>query len=238
MKNERQPVAKMRPDGATEYRCRACGGLCEPHYSFLGFIDHLIRDLSVRTHPLLQQPRLVGDDDIWYQIPGSTKLLPGLPGYDPHVPEWKELLAPKQKIHPQAQVFLPDIGDWLAMALSTLNDLSELKSSNVTTAELLVSIVATTADNFKEQKEYLLRHSAHLEQTGTDPKWLAKPGNQARFVAHSMAGARWGLTTSTSREMIRRTTAAERKEALTQLNITARTARANWWLPDELQTEN
>jgi hypothetical protein len=231
MQNESEPVAKRRESGEIEWTCPLCGGwdrLCEVYYSFLPFIDHLIRDLCVMEHPTLQNPRIVGDE-VWYQVPGTTRMLPGLPSYDPNSPEWKELLSENRKIHSQAKLFLPDIRDWLEQALISLDGLDSIQKSSVLTAEVLISLVGKLEETFKEQRGYLLNYKSTLEQTGTDPKWLARPGNQARFVADSMAGARWGLAASSSREMIREGAASERQIAFKLLKIPRRRL---WWLPE------
>lgn len=68
----------------------------------------------------------------------------------------------------------------------------------------MVGFARRLPDNFREQREYLLKYLDRLEETGTDPKWLRKPGSQVRFIAESMAGAEWNLTPSTSREFIRK----------------------------------
>jgi hypothetical protein len=67
-----------------------------------------------------------------------------------------------------------------------------------------------------------------LDGVGTDPKWTGKPGKQARFVARSMAGARWGLKSSSSREIIRLVKCSERKECFEKLKIRR---LSFWWLP-------
>jgi hypothetical protein len=172
MPNEREPVAKKLEKGPIEWVCPVCGGwdrLCEVYYSFLPFIDHLIRDLCL----LHKNPRIVGQE-LWYQVPGSTKLLPGLSAYDPQSPEWKELLGERRKIHSQAEVFLSDIGDWLEKALSSLVELNSVHKSDLIAAELLVSLVAKLDEEFKDQREYLLKYKEQLQQTGTDPRMVGK----------------------------------------------------------------
>jgi hypothetical protein len=180
-------------------------------------------------HPMLQNPRIV-DGEVWYQLPGTARLLAGLPNYSPEYPEWKELLEERRKIHPQAELFLPDISDWLEYALISLEELNAIRKSSIITAEILLTLVGTLDKKYEEQKEYLMEQKDKLEQTGIDPKWLAKPGNQARFVAHSMAGARWGLTTSSSREMIRIASKSQREAAFEKLKIPP---RRFWWLPEQ-----
>jgi hypothetical protein len=77
-----EPIAKRQENGQIEWTCPVCGGwdrLCEVYYLFLPFIDHLIRDLCVLQHPKLKHPRIV-NEEVWYQIPGTTTLMPGLSG--------------------------------------------------------------------------------------------------------------------------------------------------------------
>lgn len=223
MSNQVVTVAKRTASDQTEYTCPVCGGfdrLCETYVSFLPFVDHLIADLCVMQHPMLSDPVFV-DGQTWFRVPGTNKLIPGLPPYSPDSPQWLELLGKNKKILPQAQIFLADIGDWLQAALESVEVLNEIKTSDVTTAERLVSAIRSLGDEFGEQRNYLLQHNQSLEDTGTDPKWLARVGNQARFVADSMAGARWHLTSSSSREMIRKTKAnvTVRREAFRLLRI-------------------
>jgi hypothetical protein len=234
MGNEREPIAKKCENGQIQYTCPICGGWnrgCEVYYLFLPFIDHLIRDLCVLQHPMLKHPRIV-NEEIWYEIPGTINLLPGLSRYNPQSPDWKMLLGEKKKIHSQAEIFLPDISDWLKEALVSLEDLNSIQKSDILTAARLITLVESLDAGFQEQRDYLLNCKSHLEETGTDPKWLAKPGNQARFVADSMAGARWGLATSSSREMIRTVVPSERQKGFAGLKIPFRRL---WWVPEELE---
>jgi hypothetical protein len=140
------------------------------------------------------------------------------------------LLGKNRKILPQAETFLLDIGNWLEVALASLVELNAIKKSDLKTADALVLLIKSLGKEFSEQREYLLQHGASLEDTGTDPKWLARPGNQARFVADSMGGARWGLTTSSSREMIRKTNPVIRRQAFKSLKLKL---DGDWWRPQE-----
>jgi len=75
----------------------------------------------------------------------------------------------------------------------------------VKVAEQLVGLARRVPDEFREQRDYLLKHQARLTETGMDPKWPREAGGRIRFGAESMAGAEWNLSPSTSREFIRQT---------------------------------
>ncbi len=105
------------------------------------------------------------------------------------------------------------------MALITLEELRSLQRSEIPTAEKLVSLVRSLNEEFQDQRNYLLNYEENLKEAGMDPKWLGKQGNQASFVARSMAGARWKLTSSSSREMIRSVNETEREDAFLKLKI-------------------
>jgi hypothetical protein len=232
MQNEFEPVANRNEGGFVQYVCQVCGGyqtLIGASDKFLPFIDHLIRDLCVLEHPKLQNPRLVGDQ-IWYQLPESNEMLCGLPPYDRESKEWKRLLENGQKILPQAKFFLLDIAEWVEKALSSLDGLDSIEKSDVMTAEQVVKLVQTLIPEFQEQRDYLLNYEDKLKDTGMDPKWLTGPGRQAGFVARSMAGARWGLSPSTSREMIRQIERNPRGPSLRKLKIQD---ERRWWEPQE-----
>jgi hypothetical protein len=178
---------------------------------------------------MLSEPKIV-EGELWFRVPGIRNLIPGLPRYSPDSPEWRELLGRNKKILPEAEIFLLDIGNWLEMALASIADLNTIQKSDLTTTESLVLLIGSLGAEFREQKDYLLQHQQTVADTGTDPKWLARPGNQARFVAHSMAGARWKLATSSSREMIRKSSPSSRKRAFQTLKISP---REDWWIPEE-----
>ena len=133
MQNEFEPVAKRDTGGFVQYVCQLCGGyrtLVGASDKFLPFIDHLIRDLALLENPKLNNPRLVGDQ-IWYQLPETNEIIWGLPAYDPDSAEWKRLLENGQKILPQARLFLLDIADWLEKALSSLEQISSITTSDL-----------------------------------------------------------------------------------------------------------
>jgi hypothetical protein len=232
MQNEFEPVANRDEAGFVQYVCQLCGGyrtLIGASTKFLPFIDHLIRDLALLENPKLREPRLVGDQ-IWYQLPESNETIWGLPAYDPDSAEWKRLLANRQKILRQAMFFLLDIADWLEKALSPLGGLACLGTSDLLTAEQVVKLVKTLTPEFQEQRDYLLHYEEKLKDTGMDPKWLTGPDRQADFIARSMAGARWDLSPSSSREMIRQMARNARGESLRKLKIQA---ERRWWEPEE-----
>lgn len=232
MENEFEPVANRIEGGFVQYVCQLCGGyrtLIGASDKFLPFVDHLIRDLALLEHPKLQNRRVVGDQ-IWHQVPETNEMICGLPGYEPDSEEWKRLLDNGQKILPQARLFLLDIADWLEKALSSLGGLDGLGTSDIFTAEQVVKLVKTLAPEFQEQRDYLLHYEEKLKDTGMDPKWLTGPGRQAGFIARSMAGARWDLSPSSSREMIRQLVRNPRGASLRKLNIQG---ERRWWEPEE-----
>ena len=111
--------------------------------------------------------------------------------------------ASKRKFAADAKVLLLAVADWLQEALMTFKEINMLLTSDLKVAEQLVGIANRLPDNFREQRDYLLKYRDRLEETGMDAKWPRKAGSQIRFVAESMAGAEWNLTPSTSREFIR-----------------------------------
>ena len=178
-------------------------------------------------HPKLKSPRLVGDQ-IWYQLPDTKEMICGLPPYEPDSEEWKRLLEKGRKILPQAKFFLLDIADWLEKALASLEALNSIKKSDLLAAEELAKLVQTLPQEFQEQREYLLNHRERLQDTGMDTKWLGTSGRQAGFVARSMAGARWNISPSSSREMIRQMARNPRGPSLRKLKIQG---ERGWWEP-------
>jgi len=232
MQNEFEPVANRNEAGFVQYVCQLCGGyrtLTGASTEFLPFIDHLIGDLALLEHPKLKNPRLVGDQ-IWFQLPSTNEMLCGLPPYNADSEEWKRLLDSGRKILPQAQFFLIDIAEWLENALSSLEALNSIAKSDLLAAEEIVKLVRTLPPEFQEQREYLLNYEEKLKDTGMDPKWLTGSGRQAGFIARSMAGARWGLSPSSSREMIRQMEQNPRGPSLRKLKIQD---ERRWWEPEE-----
>jgi hypothetical protein len=232
MPNEFEPVANRDPGGFVQYVCQLCGGyqtLIGASDKFLPFVDHLIGDLALLEHPKLQNRRVVGDQ-LWFQLPGGNEMLCGLPPYDPDSKEWRRVLDSGQKILPQARFFLLDIADWLEKAFSSLEGLDGIGTSDMLTAEQVVKLVKPLTPEFLEQRDYLLRYEEKLNDTGMDPKWLTGRGRQAGFIARSMAGARWDLSPSSSREMIRQMARNPRGASLRKLKIQA---ERRWWEAEE-----
>jgi hypothetical protein len=228
MSNQEEPAAKPTAGSLVEYVCPPCGGwdqLCAVFSAFLPFIDHLIDDLFCVQHG--KRGRLfVSESRVWYRDTEKNQLIAGLPPYRPDAREWKQLLEKCQKILPQAKVFLLDVADWLEKALSSVEGLEALRTSDLLTVEELARLIQTLSSAYGEQRVYLLGYPERLEQTGTDPKWLARPGRQAGFVARSMAGARWDLSPSSSREMLRLMERNPRGKILRTLKIEG---ERFWW---------
>jgi len=232
MANEREPIAKRIDTGLVEYVCPHCGwyDFTGVFREFLPLIDHLIQDLC-----LMHSKNVIGkvvplpDGRVWFQRNGSNELIIDLPEYSPESPVWKKFLKRGEKLLPQAKLFLPDIADWIEKPLLGLEELDGLRQSDILTAESLVSFVQRLSDDFQDQRNYLENHRNVLLEAGTDPKWTGKKGKQASFIARSVAGARWGLATSSSREMIRVAKRSERKAAFKELKITI---ERFWWLPE------
>src|SRR6266851_504354 len=178
MENEQQPIANRISPTLVEYVCPKCGwyDLTGVFREFLPFVDHLIQDYCFKYHPMLSQPLIQPNGTVWFRKPGTYDLILGLPRYS------------------------PDSADWIAVALITLEELRSLQRSEIPTAEKLVSLVRSLNEEFQDQRNYLLNYEENLKEAGMDPKWLGKQGNQASFAARSMAGARWKLTSSSSRD--------------------------------------
>lgn len=230
MQNEGEPVTKRKEGSFVEYVCPLCGGwdaLCAVFPAFLPFIDHLIGDLCLLQLRQLSRP-INHEGQVWFVNPDTNELIPGLPAYEPDSPSWQRFLKKGEKLLPQAKFFLPDIADWLEKALAPIDRLKSIKQSDLFLAELLVELVKTLPPEFQEQHEYLLRHEEKLKNTGMDPKWKSEPGQQARFIARSLAGARWGLKPSTSREFIRQATRSPRGSVLGSLGFQK---EGRWWEP-------
>src|SRR5437879_5638462 len=170
MQNEFEPVANRNEAGFVQYVCQLCGGyrtLIGASDKFLPFIDHLIDDLALLEHSKLQNPRLAGDQ-IWYQLPETNEIICGLPPYNPDAGEWKRLLENGQKILPQAKFFLLDIADWLEKALSSLEDMDCIGTSEVLTAEQVVKLVQTLTLELQKQRGCLLHYREKLKDTELD----------------------------------------------------------------------
>ncbi|MGB2890728.1 MAG: hypothetical protein WBC04_23795 [Candidatus Acidiferrales bacterium] len=225
-------VAKRKEANLVEYTCRPCGGydLLGVFHAFLPFIDHLIGHLCLQELRELSQPFPGADGGAWFRNPDTFEVIRGLPLYEPDSPAWRRFLKKSEKLLPQASVFLPDVADWLERALASIGQLNSITQSDLFVAEQLVELVQALPPEFQEQREYLLKHKENLKDTGMDPKWLKRPGRQVEFVAGSMAGARWKLTPSSSRELIRKRRRNPRGPTLRTLKIRK---ERYWWEPQE-----
>jgi hypothetical protein len=232
MQNEEQPVAKRRAGNLVEYTCRLCGGydLEGVFHAFLPFIDHLIGHLCLRQLRELSEPLHGANDEAWFRNPDTFDVIPGLPLYEPDSPPWKRFLKKGEKLLPQAKVFLPDIADWLGKALDSIEPLNSIGQSDVLVAEQLIKLSQELNPEFQEQRDYLLNNEEKLKDVGIDPKWPKRPGRQATFVRESMAGARWTLTPSSSRELVRQIRRNSRGPTLRILEIRE---ERYWWEPQE-----
>lgn len=232
MQNEEQPVAKRNQANLVEYTCRLCGGydLEGVFYAFLPLIDHLIGHLCLEQLRELSQPFPSANHEIWYRNPDKDEVIHGLPEYDPDSPASQRFLKKREKLLPQARVFLPDIADWLEKALGSIEPLNSIAQSDVLVAEQLVNLVQALPAEFQEPRDYLLNHEEKLKDTGMDPKWPKAPGRQSRCVAESMAGSRWRLTPSNSRELVRQIKRNPRGPTLRILKIRQ---EQYWWEPQE-----
>jgi hypothetical protein len=230
MQNEEQPVAKRKQANLVEYTCGRCGGydLEGVFYAFLPLVDHLIQHLCLDQLRELSQPFPAANDEAWYRNPDTFEVIPGLPPYEPDSPPWERFLKNGEKLLPQAKVFLPDIAHWLEKALDSIEPLKSIAQSDVLVAEQLPKLLQGLTPEFQEQREYLLKFEEKLKDVGMDSKWPKLPGRQSKFVAESMAGARWKLTASTSRELVRQIRRNPRGPTLRILKIRQ---ERYWWKP-------
>lgn len=146
------------------------------------------------------------------------------------------LKVPRRKIAPKAQVLLIFVAEWLYEALAKCPEINDILTSNLKVADQLVDLVGKLPEQFAEQRSYFLKYRDRLRETGMDPKWLRRPGGQVTFVAESMAGARWGLSPSSSREYVRQVQ-PKKKSTSPTLEMRAgltddRVKEGTWWKPD------
>jgi hypothetical protein len=113
------------------------------------------------------------------------------------------LEVPKKKIADQAQVLLIPVADWLQEALATCPEINNVLTSNLKVADQLVDLIGKLPEQFAEQRAYFLKYEDRLRDTGMDPKWPRRRGGQVGFIAQSLAGAKWGLSPTSSREYVR-----------------------------------
>ena len=234
MQNEASRIANRIEGNLVEYICPNCGGYLTGEgifRAFLPLVDHLITELCLAELRELSQP-FIGNSltgGLWFRDPDTGDVVFGLSGYDPDSPEWKRFLKPREKLLPQAKAFLPDIADWLEKALKTIEGLSSLGRSSLFVADRLVSFVRALPPEFADQKEYLRRFEEKLKETGMDTKWEGCSPGRAAFVGASLAGARWDLTPSTSRELVRQERLKLRAERFKKIGIVD---PHRWWDPD------
>ena len=112
---------------------------------------------------------------------------------------WREPSRGKQpKALPEQKVFLPLISDWLEWPLAAHPAFDPFTENVEFVSEQLSELVKEIPERFREQRNYLLENEQALELTTKDT-WPLERAVFAKFVANSMAGARWGLNPSSSR---------------------------------------
>lgn len=250
MKNKGEAAAKHLEGYFGKYECRWCRPAAQFDL-FLLFIDHLVlHEYMSKREPPEMPPDM--DDSLWRHLeamrrnPGkAAHLVEPLPPYWVSPFAWREpTKGPPPKVFPEQKRFLPYFADWLENALESLPALNNITKSSVLVADQLVDLVKHFPEEFQEQRGYLLRYEATLKDAGMDQRWPPRPGEQSAFVAESMAGARRGLTPSTSREYIRQ----ERKAGTSKLLqlepgglslADADTVRheGRWWEPQETEAK-
>ena len=228
MTNEAEAATNPETASVGQYECLICHPSVTVNIfsSFLIFIDHLIEHLCRGKHPKLAKPFLV-DGSLWYRDPDDpSRMSPPLPPYEPNSRAWQVLTDP-QRILPQARFFLPNVAHWLEPALGSLAELNAIEKSSLLAADRLVELVRGMSQLYQEQRDYLCQYEQRLRETGMDPKWPGRPGRQAWFVSRSMAGARWGLTPSTSRDYVRQEKQKLRRPVFRDLGF----RETPWWEP-------
>ncbi len=250
MKNQGEAAAKHSEGYFGKYKCRCCRP-SRPFILFLPFIDHLIlHEYMSKREPPEKPPDM--DDSLWCHLEARRRN----PGKAPHLVEplppywvsplaWREPTKGRQRqVLPEQRRFLPYVADWLENALESLPALNNITESSILVADQLVELVKHFPEEFQEQRGYLLRYEETLKDTGMDQGWPPRPGEQPAFVAESMAGARRGLTPSTSREYIRQEKKAGTSKTLQlepgELSLAdADTVRHEgcWWKPQETEAK-
>lgn len=184
---------------------------------FLLFLEHMEEHLQPELQPVRKKKasRFVTEEDL-VAFHFGVELLE----------------KPKTNKADQARLLLA-VSLWLQEALAACPELNSIETSNIKVADHLVELVKRLPDHFAEQRTYLLEHEDRLRDTGMDPKWPRKPGSQVEFVGRSMAGARWGVPPSSSREYIRR---MNPKTKLNNRGVAVRTGlldelvkEGTWW---------
>ena len=251
MKNQGEAAAKQSEGYFGKYKCRCCRP-SRPFILFLPFIDHVVVHEYATKHEAPEVPPDM-DDSLWCHLEARRRN----PGKAPHLVEplppywvsplaWREPTNGRQrKVLPEQRRFLPVIADWLEQALRSLPELDSIVESSILTANKLGQIVQGLTPQFEEQRDYLVEYQQRLRETGMDPNWLRKPGTQARFIAESMAGARWKLAPSSSREFIRQERRKAGTSRMLQLepggvsfaDADSMRREGRWWEPREAEAK-
>lgn len=197
MENQSERTAKTENGDFGKYPCRWCGRFdvddktwisTSRFTNFIALIDHLIynhfEDVR-RWNMALQKQR---------ENPFEVNLFEKT--YFNLRNTAKPVAAAKQ--------FLPSVADWLEPALASIPDLNLTKSGDILVAIRLKQQVIELSGEFREQRDYVVEYKEALQDAVTDPKWPRRLGQQSRFVADSLAGAKWRYKASSSREFIRK----------------------------------
>jgi hypothetical protein len=196
MENQEERAAKREAKESWR-KCPICGQEFE---AFLPLIKHVEEDC--RRESQMVKVELGGKDYLAKRI--AQEFLPSLQGSGPDRRRGRRQSGvSKRKVADEAKGLLSVVADWLEQALTNFSEINSIVTSDLKVAEELVGLAQRLPDDFREQRDYLLKHQGRLKETGMDPKWPRKAGGQIRFVAESMAGAEWNLSPSTSREFIR-----------------------------------
>ena len=203
-------------------KCPICGQEFE---AFLPLIKHVEEDS--RRESQMVKVELGAKDYLAKRI--AQEFLPSLQGSGADRRRGRRQSGvSKRKVADKAKGLLSVVADWLEQALTNFSEINSIVTSDVKVAEELVSLAQRLPDDFREQRDYLLKHQGRLKETGMDPKWPRKAGGQIRFVAESMAGAEWNLSPSSSREFIRQT-----KPRKGTIPATAQ----RWWDPSSTSSD-
>jgi hypothetical protein len=221
---EQANTAAKRENKKFWRKCPICvqNKVTSPEFQeFLRFIEHMEEHLQPEARPKKKSSsRYVTEEELLAFSLGV------------------ELLeVPKGKIADKAGLLVL-VSLWLQEALAACSELNNIRTSDLKVADQLVDLVRTLPDDFAEQRTYLMQHQDRLREAGMDPKWPRRPGSQVGFVADSMAGARWSVPPSSSREYIRRIN--PKRKSLNR-GVAARAGllddlvkEAVWWNPETL----
>jgi hypothetical protein len=220
---EQENTPAKKGEGAFWRKCPICvrNNATSPEFKeFLSLIEHMETHLQAEPQPVRRKPGAYLTE---------ADLLAFMHG-------WEILEVPRRRIAPKAQVLLIPVADWLQEALATCPEINDILTSNLKVADQLVDLVGKLPEQFAEQRAYFLKYQDRLKETGMDPKWLRRPGGQVTFVAESMAGAKWGLSPSSSREYVRQ---VQPKKKSTSPTLAMRAGLTDdlvkertWWKPN------